>query len=112
MCHTHKVNGKDSEDAFAGGNAFPMPTGGTSRPANITPDKETGIGNWTAEQFVAKFKLFADSAVNNQLAPKGTFNSVMPWKIYSGMDTSDLRAIYAYLRTVKPVHRKIEKFTP
>jgi mono/diheme cytochrome c family protein len=111
-CHTYKVKGKDSGDLFAGGNVFPLPTGGLSRPANLTPDKETGIGSWTAEQFVAKFKLFADSSVSDQPAAKGSFNTVMPWKLYSGMDTSDLRSIYAYLKTLKPVHHKIEKFTP
>ncbi|SHM15299.1 c-type cytochrome [Chitinophaga sp. CF418] len=111
-CHTYKVQGKDSGDAFAGGNIFPLPTGGMSRTANITPDKETGIGSWTAAQFVARFKLFADSAIRNQPVAKGDFNTLMPWAYYSGMDTSDLRSIYAYLKTLKPVHHQVEKFTP
>lgn len=111
-CHTYKKEGKDSGDAFAGGNVFPLPMGGISRPANITPDKETGIGNWTAEQFVTRFKLFADTAINNQSVAKGGFNTVMPWKLYSGMDTSDLRSIYAYLKSLKPSHHPVEKFTP
>lgn len=111
-CHTYKVKGKDSGDVFAGGNVFPLPAGGLSRPANITPDKETGIGNWTAEQFVAKFKAFADSTTRNQPATKGSFNTIMPWGLFAGMNTTDLRAIYAYLKTLKPVHHPVEKFTP
>lgn len=111
-CHTYKLKGKDAGAPFAGGNVFPLPTGGQSHTANITPDKEAGIGNWTVDQFIAKFKLYADSSISNQPVAKGSFNTVMPWKLYSGMDTSDLRSIYAYLRTLKPVHNKVEKFTP
>ncbi|MCF6406451.1 c-type cytochrome [Chitinophaga filiformis] len=111
-CHTYKVQGKDSGDAFAGGTAFPLPGGGMSRAANLTPDKETGLGSWTAEQFVARFKAFTDSATRNQPVAKGGFNTMMPWAYYSGMDTSDLRSIYTYLKTLKPVHHQVAKFTP
>ncbi|MCZ7584018.1 MAG: hypothetical protein M5R36_12150 [Deltaproteobacteria bacterium] len=43
---------------YAGGAKFPMP-GGDLRSMNITPDEETGIGTWTKEQFVARFKANA-----------------------------------------------------
>lgn len=111
-CHTYKVKGKDAGEPFAGGNVFSLPNGGLSRTANITPDKETGIGSWTSEQFVARFKAFADSAMRDQPVEKGDFNTIMPWGLYSGMDTADLKAIYAYLKTLKPVHHQVEKFTP
>jgi len=111
-CHTYKVQGKDSGDAFAGGTAFPLPGGGMSRAANLTPDQETGIGQWTAEQFVSRFKAFTDSATRNQPVAKGGFNTLMPWAYYSGMDTSDLRSVYAYLKSLKPAYHHVEKFTP
>lgn len=94
---------------LAGGFEFPMPHGGTARSANITPDKETGIGKWTEEAFVQRFKLYSDSA----LIPvnKGEFNTVMPWTMFSTMKTEDIKAIYAYLKTVKPIKNKVVKFS-
>jgi mono/diheme cytochrome c family protein len=111
-CHTPSVEGKpDFKKQFAGGNEFPLPWG-IVRPANITPDIETGIGNWTKEQFIAKFKYYdSESAKNISVAP-GEFNSVMPWSLYSGMTEEDLSAIYEYLRTVSPVKNLVQKWTP
>lgn len=43
---------------FAGGFEMKLPGGGVVRTANITPDADTGIGTWTEEQFVDKFKAF------------------------------------------------------
>ncbi|MCX8011462.1 MAG: cytochrome c, partial [Ignavibacteria bacterium] len=39
------------------------------------------------------------------------FNTVMPWTMYAGMTESDLSAIYEYLKTLKPVSNKVERFT-
>lgn len=53
-CHTPK----DKEGMrLAGGMEFPTPDGGKLRSANITPDNETGIGKWTEEAFVQRFKM-------------------------------------------------------
>lgn len=38
------------------------------------------------------------------------FNSLMPWAMYAGMDTTDLEAIYAYLVSLPPVEKKINRF--
>ncbi len=57
-CHTQRrmglpVKGKE----FAGRMAFPLP-GGVVKSANLTPDMETGLGQWTKEAFIARFKAF------------------------------------------------------
>lgn len=112
-CHTPMEKGKyNDEMAFSGGVEFHLPTGGIVRSANITPDKDTGIGNWTEEEFVRRFKIFADS---NYVAPEvhqGDFNTYMPWEYYSQIKERDLRAVYAYLMSRNPVKKKVVKFTP
>ncbi|GAL85136.1 cytochrome C [Sporocytophaga myxococcoides] len=112
-CHTKQDNGskiKGMEDA--GGFEFPLPYGGTVRSANITPDKETGIGNWTEEQFVKRFKAYSDSAARNMNVQEGRFNTTMPWTMYAGMKEGDLKALYAYLKTIPPVKNNVVLFSP
>ena len=89
-----------------------MPGGGVVRSANITPDAETGIAKWTEEMFVNRFKSYTDSTYKPADIKPGEFNTVMPWTMYGNMKTEDLKAIYAYLRTVKPVKNEVEKFSP
>jgi mono/diheme cytochrome c family protein len=111
-CHTPSEKGEPLPGMnFAGGGEFTLPFG-TIRTANITPDPETGIGNWTKDNFINRFKSFdSDSAKNIAVGPHD-FNTIMPWTLYSGMTTEDLSAIYDYLRTVKPVHHPVNRFTP
>ena len=71
---------------------------GTSYSANITPD-ETGIGSWTEDQFIycirnGKYKGMKEGRL---LLPP------MPWQVYRNLDDTDLKAIFAYLKTIKPV---------
>jgi len=42
----------------------------------------------------------------------GEFNSIMPWTMYGRMHDEDLKAIYAYLKTVTPINNTVVKFTP
>ncbi len=109
-CHTQQ-NQQSGELHFAGGFEFPLETGGTVRSANITPDKETGIGHWTKDQFVSTFKKFRDSTYVPQAVAPNTFNSVMPWTYYAGISEGDLSAMYDYLHSLKPVAHEVEKFT-
>ena len=112
-CHTRQEKGKPVKGMeLAGGFEFPMPTGGVVRSANITPDKETGIGNWTEAAFVRRFKQYADSAYTPHTVEKGTFNTSMPWMMYRNMSERDLKDLYAFLQRVKPVSNSVEKFTP
>lgn len=98
-CHTPATHGHiDQARLFAGGRLFKMPSGDLYS-SNITPDSTTGIGQWTEHNFVAKFKFYADTANLGQMRP-GDQNTIMPWSMYSGMDSTDLAAIYAYLRSL------------
>ena len=102
-CHSQSNNGKLLPGLeFAGGHSY-IVRGKTIYTANITPDKLTGIGNWTREAFVKRFKSFTDTTGK---APK-PFVTIMPWYDYGGMTETDLKAIYAYLLTVKPVKNKV-----
>ncbi len=111
-CHTPSEKGEPKPGMdFAGGQEFIFPQG-TLRPANITPDNETGIGKWTKEDFILRFKSFdSDSARNMMVDPNG-FNTIMPWTLMAGMTEEDLGDIYSYLRTVKPVNNLVVHFTP
>ena len=95
---------------FGGGREFDFPNGITCNSANITPDKETGIGNWNKEIFIQRFKLYRDSSYQNKSVGKTDFNTVMPWLMYSGMTTKDLSSIYEYLQTVKPIKNNVQHF--
>jgi mono/diheme cytochrome c family protein len=111
-CHTKQEKGQPIAGMeLAGGFEFPLFTGGVVRSANITPDTETGIGTWTEQQFVDRFKVFADSSYVPPVFGKGEFNTVMPWMMYAQMTTDDLKAIYAYLKTVKPIKNQVQRFT-
>ena len=111
-CHTQQVQGQAIEELRnAGGFEFVLPTGGVVRSTNITPDEKTGIGTWTKETFINKFKTYTDSSYVDTKIQAGEYNTVMPWKMYAGMDTMDLEAIYTYLKTVKPIEYEVERFS-
>jgi hypothetical protein len=111
-CHTPFEKGKLLMDkAFAGGREFEMPFG-IIRSANITPDMETGIGKYTKEAFVARFKAYDIASYNPPILGSRDFNTIMPWTMYGGMDRGDLEAIYVYERTMKPINNLVVKFTP
>ena len=98
---------------FAGGHEYNMEEYGIVRTSNLTPDKETGIGNWTKEAFVARFKAYADSSFEHRkITPGKDMQTVMPWTLLAGMTEKDLGAIYEYLRTVKPIRNAVVRFSP
>ncbi len=95
-CHTVHGEGKSGK-AFAGGYAMKTPFG-TIYATNITPDKATGIGNWTFEQF--------DAAVRSGESPHGYLFAAMPYNYYDIMSREQVHAMWEYLRRVPPVHKK------
>jgi hypothetical protein len=111
-CHTPMDGGQFVEGMdYAGGLEFQLETGGVVRAANITPDKETGIGNWTKEAFVAKFISFKDEYFNPHKIESGQLNTEMPWTYYANMKEEEIGAIYEYLMSLEPISNKVEKFT-
>ncbi len=106
-CHTPYVKGQpDFSHVFAGGNVFNMGKYKVAS-ANLTPDS-TGLGNWTEERFLNKFTVCRDEKGYNY--DPGNANTVMPISAFAGMTDNDLKAIYAYLRTVKPINNLVIKY--
>lgn len=106
-CHSKQDKGKIVEGtAFGGGMEFAQPAG-VIRAPNITKHPTSAISNWTRELFIAKFKAYENNA-NLIKVGKNELNSPMPWKMYSGMTTQDLSAIFSYLQTIKPIANQIE----
>jgi mono/diheme cytochrome c family protein len=102
-CHTPKSpDGKAiAAKELSGGDPINSPVF-HAVPGNITPDKETGIGNWTDAQII--------DAIRNGKRPDGTIiGPPMPIAFYRGMSDTDAAAIVAYLRSVKPIKNKVEK---
>ncbi len=111
-CHTKDKQGQIiPELEYSGGREFKFPDGSACVSANITPDRETGIGAWTSDLFVTRFKMYADSAFVLPDAAPGEFNTIMPWTMYAHMEQEDLEAIYSYLQTVTPMKNSVSKFT-
>jgi len=109
-CHSKREKGEIVPGSeFGGGQEFKLPSG-TITSRNISPDVKTGIGSWSEEAFVKRFKIYRDSNyVAHKVGPKD-MNTVMPWAMYSGMEEKDLKAIYAYLRTLEPKSNVVPKF--
>lgn len=102
-CHSKTDKGKVvAGTEFGGGMEFKQP-GGVLRSPNITFDTKSGIGNWTKEAFVQRFKQYADSSYVKQPVTPEQINTPMPWTMFAGMTTEDLEAIYDYLKTVQPI---------
>lgn len=107
-CHQPYVKGQpDFSRPYAGGNSFVLSTFKVNA-ANITPDSATGLGTWTEERFLNKFIVCRDTSGYNY--NPGKTNTVMPISAFAGMTDFDLKAIYAYLRTVKPVKNLVTKY--
>ena len=75
---------------------------GVSYAANLTSD-ETGIGNWTEEQFFRALREGKSKGLSNgrPLLPP------MPWMNFKNLKDNDLRAIYYYLKSTKPVENRV-----
>jgi mono/diheme cytochrome c family protein len=107
-CHSPLTpQGVDHSRMYAGGYIFDLGTNKVQS-SNITPDSATGIGAWTEEMFMNKFTVYRDASQINR--DPGNQNTIMPLTLYAGMKDEDLKAIYAYLRTVKPSTNRVEKF--
>ncbi len=111
-CHTKAEKGNLLVGTeFGGGREFPFPNGATIRSSNISPDNETGIGKWTIEMFIGTFHARSDSTILHTTLKPNSFNSIMPWVMYGKMTEEDLKAIFTYLKTLKPIKNKVEIYT-
>lgn len=115
-CHTPHSHGRAvAGKEWSGGVPFTVP-GAIVRSANLTPDATTGLGAWTRERFVARFREGPEAAgvvpEATGAAAAATHVSPMPWTLYAGMTPEDLGAIFAYLRTLPPVANGVITVTP
>ena len=103
-CHTPQQRGQANMDmVFAGGfefNVGPLPTVAT---ANITSDS-SGISYYDENLFL--------QAMRTGKVRARELSAVMPWVGYTNMTDDDLKAIFAYLRTVKPVQHRVDNSLP
>ncbi len=76
---------------------------GISYAANLTPDSKTGIGKLTEDNFISILKLGIRADLSREILPP------MPWFELSSFDENDLRAIFAYLKSLKPIKNKVPK---
>jgi len=91
--------------ATAGMTAWAGPWG-VSFAANLTPDRNTGLGIWTEEMFLATMKQGKHMGSGRAILPP------MPWQNSSQLTDEDLRAIYSYLRTIPPIENSVPEPVP
>jgi hypothetical protein len=70
---------------------------GISYTANLTPDQNTGLGIWTEEMFLKAIRTGRHMGVSREILPP------MPWPAFRNATDEDLKSIYAYLRSIKPI---------
>jgi cytochrome c553 len=74
---------------------------GVSYGANLTPDPETGIGTrYTEASFIKTLRTGKKPEGEDLLPP-------MPWALYKAMSDDDIKALYAYLRTLPPIKNNV-----
>ncbi|UEM24627.1 cytochrome c (plasmid) [Skermanella mucosa] len=102
-CHTTgALLGKPDPQGHLGGSdvGFQVPGLGTFYPPNLTPEPETGLGNWSEADIV--------KAVRTGVRPDGrVLAPVMPYHSYGKLTDADARALATYLRSLKPVQHKV-----
>jgi mono/diheme cytochrome c family protein len=102
-CHTPGYFfGKPEMARFLGGSevGFEIPGLGVFHGPNLTPDKETGLGNWSEQQIA--------NAIQTGTRPDGRILApIMPWKAFAELTKADALAIAAYLKSIPAVKNKV-----
>ena len=78
---------------------------GTSFATNLTPDA-TGLGGWTAEQFIQTMRTGKHLGVARAILPP------MPWFDVAALPDADLKALFAYLQSLKPISNQVPQPVP
>lgn len=79
---------------------------GVSYTANLTPDRMTGLGIWTEDIFIKTIRTGRHWGVSRPILPP------MPWSVYRNMTDEDLKSVFAYLRTIKPIKNQVPEPVP
>lgn len=86
--------GSSTNTAFAG-------PWGVSFAANLTPDRETGLGTWTAETFIAALRTGRHEGQGRPILPP------MPYPMFRNATDEDLRSLFAYLQSIQPIRNRV-----
>lgn len=92
-------SGAGSLTAFAG-------PWGVSYAANLTPDTNTGLGIWTEDMFIRAIREGKHMGTSRTIQPP------MPWLWYRHCTDEDLKAIFAYLKSLPPVENHVPEYRP
>jgi hypothetical protein len=107
QCHTQQSMGQeDASMRFAGGRIFATPDG-TVASANITPDKDTGIGKWDFIRFRDRMQAMRQYKGTEfpKVGPERF--TLMPWIAYSSMSDHDLEAIFLYVKSRRSITNSV-----
>jgi hypothetical protein len=74
---------------------------GVSFAANLTPDQNTGLGIWTEEMFIKALRTGRHFGVSRPILPP------MPWQNFAKLNDDDLKAIWAYLRSIPAISNHV-----
>jgi mono/diheme cytochrome c family protein len=74
---------------------------GVSYTRNLTPHKENGLGGWTEQQFIDTLRTGRQQGRGREILPP------MPWQGYGKASDADLKAIFAYLRSLPPSANRV-----
>ena len=88
---------------FATNTAFSGPWG-VSYAFNLTPEQNTGLGIWTEDMFIQTIRTGRHMGVSRPINPP------MPWPAYRNATDEDLKSVYAYLRTIKPIVNHVPEY--
>lgn len=105
-CHTPGgMLGSPDMKRYLGGSdvGFSIPGQGVFVGSNLTPDTETGLGKWTADQIV--------TAIRKGKRPDGSqLSGVMPYASFAHLTDEDAFAVAAFLESLPPVHNRIVSY--
>ena len=79
---------------------------GVTYTANLTPDKNTGMGIWTEDMFIKAMRLGKHMGTSREIQPP------MPWQWYGKMTDEDLKAVFAYLQSIPPIVNHVPDYEP
>ena len=80
--------------------AFEIPGLGAFIGPNLTPDRETGLGRWTADEIV--------TALQTGVRPDGRMLApIMPWHALANLSKDDVAAMAAFLKSLKPIKNQV-----
>jgi mono/diheme cytochrome c family protein len=74
---------------------------GVSFTANLTPDRKTGLGEWTVQDFKATIRTGRHLGRGRAILPP------MPIPVYNNLSDDDLESVFAYLRTIAPIENRV-----